>query len=117
MLCVCLSGLCTALLRSCTQSLSNLLKLYYVGSLRSLSTINYFELNSLSLFQRLEAFSGQTRVVYEYILSCLIGDESVSLLVVKPLYCTFHYCILQKTIVTEIDYNGASITQKFIIVN
>jgi len=93
------------------------LKLYYVSSLRSLSSVNYFELNGLTLFQRLESVSGQSGIMYEYILSCLIRDKSITLLVVKPLYCTFHYYILQKTIATEIDYNNGRIPYPLHFVN
>ena len=49
------------------------------------------QLHSLTLVQSLEAFHVQTGVVNEYIVSFLITDEAVTLLVVEPLNCTFHY--------------------------
>ena len=34
-------------------------------------------------------FHVKSRIVNEYIVSCFVGNESVTFLVVKPFYCTF----------------------------
>ena len=63
-------------------------ELCYVNGLRSLLTLNYIVLNSLALVERLEAFHVQSGVMNEYIVSFRIGNESIALLVVKPLNST-----------------------------
>lgn len=65
------------------------LQLSYVNCLWSLCSVYYFELHFSALVQGLEAFHVQSRVVYEYIVAGLIGDEAVTLLIVEPLNCTF----------------------------
>ena len=45
----------------------------------------------LSFIQGLETFHVEAGVVYEYIVALLVRNESVTLLVVEPLNCTFHY--------------------------
>ena len=42
----------------------------------------------LSFIQGLETFHVEAGVVYEYIVACLIRDETIAFLVVKPFYCT-----------------------------
>lgn len=65
------------------------LQLRYIYSLRSLSAVNDFVFNSSAFLEGLEAFHVQSGIVYEYIVTILIGDEAITFLVVEPFYCTF----------------------------
>lgn len=72
------------------------LELGYVSSLRSLSTVNNFELYLSAFLKRLEAFHVQSGVVNEYIVALLVADKSVTFLVVEPLYSTSVHMIPPK---------------------
>ncbi len=65
-------------------------QLYNVGSLKSLRSLFYFELNLLVLFQSLIAFGLDCGKMYEYIIAALYGDKSESLLRIKPLNSSGH---------------------------
>lgn len=65
------------------------LQLCYVNSLRTLLTLNDVILYSSAFFKRFESFHVQSGVMYEYIMTSFIRNESIALLVVKPFNCTF----------------------------
>ena len=64
----------------------------YVGSADLAAVLRValgIEGNLLAFLKRLEAFSVDSGEMYEYFLAgCLVGDESITLLCVKPLNCT-----------------------------
>ena len=63
------------------------LQLVDVDGLRSFFTLHDFILNGSALIEGLEAFHVEPGVVYEDIVSGLVGDEAIALLIVEPLYC------------------------------
>jgi len=66
------------------------LKFGYVHSLGTFGPFDYIELDFSTFVEGLESFHIKARVMYEYIMSALITDETVTFLVVKPLNCTLH---------------------------
>lgn len=60
----------------------------YINSLRSLCALDYVELYCCAFLKRLESFHLKTGVMNKYILAGLVGDESISLLIVEPLNST-----------------------------
>ena len=64
-------------------------RLQDVRSLRPLCALHDLELNVFSLFQGLESFSLQRRVMYEDIVPTLKANEPKPLPIVKPLDRTF----------------------------
>ena len=51
--------------------------------------------NRSAFVKRLEAFHVKSGIVYEYIISLLVANESVTFLVVEPFNRTFHCRYLQ----------------------
>jgi len=71
-------------------SVSGLHRLDVLG-LPALRTLDYVELHLLAFLQAAESAGLNRGEVYEYILAVLAADKSITLGVVKPLYCScFH---------------------------
>ena len=69
---------------------SGLRRLYILG-LPALGSFDHIELDLLTFLQAAESAGLDGREVYEYVLSTLAADETITLGVVKPLYCScFH---------------------------
>lgn len=64
-----------------------------ICSLWSASALLNIEFNSLTLFQRLEAFTLDRREVHEYVLAVFTCDETVALFSVEPLDSSFVHCV------------------------
>ena len=65
--------------------LGGLAGLCNVASLRSLRTVNDFELDLLAFFERSEAGTLNRREVHEHVVAALTFNESVTLRVIEPL--------------------------------
>jgi hypothetical protein len=70
------------------------LKRLDVCCLPALRPLNDVELHCLTFLQTLEAIRIDGRVMHEYILPVLAGDEAVALCVVKPLHSTLFHLML-----------------------
>src|SRR4249920_3244879 len=63
----------------------------HVLGLPALGAFDHIELNLLTLLQAAESTRLNRGEVYEYILTILAADETITLGVVEPLYCScFH---------------------------
>ena len=68
--------------------LTQVSKLRDVDSLGPLGALNHVILNLIILIERLEALHVQACEMHEYIITVLIGNESVTFLIVEPLDCS-----------------------------
>ena len=67
------------------------LRRLYILCLPALGSLDYIELDLLTFLQAPKSTGLDGGEVYEYILSILAADETITLGVVKPLYCScFH---------------------------
>ena len=79
------------LFRSPYPSCKWLLDSLYVLGLPPFRAFNYVELHLLPFLQAAESTRLNGREVYEYVLAVLAADKTITLGVVKPLYCScFH---------------------------
>src|SRR4051812_20464451 len=66
----------------------------YVLCLEALGALHDVELHSLAFLKALESVGLDGREVNEYVFAILTADESKSLCIVKPLYCSlFHFSV------------------------
>ena len=80
-------GFAAAPLSDCKSGLRRL----YVLCLPALGALDHIELDLLTFLQAAESIGLDSGEVYEYVLSILAADETITLGVVKPLYCScFH---------------------------
>jgi len=80
-------GLAAALFADCKSGLRRL----YVLGLPALGALNHIELDLLTFLQAAESTRLDSREVDENVLAILAADETITLGVVKPLYCScFH---------------------------
>jgi len=70
-------------------TLFELIRLRYIGRLRSFRTLGNLELYLLSCTKRFKAVPRNPRIVDKYIVSTGLFDESISLFCVKPLHNPF----------------------------
>lgn len=66
------------------------LKFGYVYSLGTLGTFDYIEFDFSTFVEGLETFHIKAGIMYKYVMSAFVTDETVTFLVVKPLNCTLH---------------------------
>jgi hypothetical protein len=77
----------TALERIVSGSLDSL----YVLGLPPFRALDYVEADLLTFLQAAESIALNCREVYKHVLAVLAADETITLGVVKPLYCScFH---------------------------
>src|SRR3974390_1771826 len=67
------------------------LDFHHVRCLRSLLTINDFELHCVAFLQALVALGNQGAIVHKHVRSVLPADEAESLRIVEPLYGSFQF--------------------------
>src|SRR5579885_1824151 len=80
-------GRLAALIADCKSGLRR----PYILSLPPLRALNYIELDLLTFLQAAESICLDGREMHKYILPILAADETITLGVVKPLYCScFH---------------------------
>jgi hypothetical protein len=69
--------------------------LSYIGSLKSLCTLDYIEFNIIPFFDALESFTGDRGKMTKNIVTILLFNKSKPLCVVEPFYFSFsHFPVL-----------------------
>jgi len=70
-----------------------LLDLDDVLGLEAFISAGDLEFNAVPLVQRFVSLALNGRMVHKYVLTTVLGDETKTLLVLKPLHCSLSHCM------------------------
>ncbi len=85
-------------MRSLCNDMNQSLLLDNILCSRSFGTVNNVESYLGTLFQGLEAFSLDCRMMYKYIRSAFLLNKTKTFRIIKPLYCSFSHLVLLLTV-------------------